>query len=74
MVFHDLNVEKEYQRLLAQHPDIPEINHPYINISDTLKAYFALVDYFTDPSSNVTETMLVGIRSIDLLYSALTRQ
>ena len=74
MKFNDLSIEKEYERLLSQYADIEGIKHPLINFSDTLRAYFALVDYFTDASSEVSETMLVGIRSTDLLYSALTRQ
>ena len=43
-------------------------------MSDALRAYFALADYFTDPSAECSERMLVGLRSADLLYSALARQ
>lgn len=43
-------------------------------MSDTINAYFALADYFSDPSSENIEKMLVGLRSSDLLYSALSRQ
>ena len=68
------NLEREYQRLRTEHPDIEELNHPYMNMSDALRAYFALADYFTDPSAECSERMLVGLRSADLLYSALARQ
>lgn len=74
MLFNDPSIEKEYNRLLEKHSDIMGVGHPLINLSDTLRAYFCLADYFTDSSSKNVETMLVGIRSIDLLYSALTRQ
>ena len=74
MRFNNKEIENEYYRLQKMYSDIPEIEHPLINVSDTLKAYFALADYFTDSSSNTTESMLVGIRSMDLLCSALSRQ
>lgn len=74
MKFNNRELEKEYNRLCNQYPDLENLVHPYINISDTLKAYFALADYFTDPTSGATESMLIGIRSMDLLYSALGRQ
>ena len=70
------DLREEYHRLTKLYPDISELTHPYINISDSLKAYFILADYFTDPSANkdTQESMLVGLRSIDLLASALGRQ
>ena len=74
MLFSDSTITKEYERLISLYPDSLEYNHPLINISDVLRAYFTLADYFTDPSSESTETMLVGLRSADLLYSALSRQ
>ena len=56
-------------------PDIEGLSHPFINSSDVLHAYFILVDYFTDVSApGEVETMLVGLRSTDLLGSALGRQ
>lgn len=65
----------EYTRMHKSIPDIEGLSHPYINASDVLHAYFILVDYFTDTSaSDEAETMLVGIRSTDLLGSALGRQ
>lgn len=74
MKFNDISIAKEYERLLKEYKDLEGMEHPLINASDTLRAYFCLADYFTDPSSDTTETMLVGIRSTDLLYSALSRQ
>lgn len=51
------------------------IDRDLINISDILKAYYILADYFTDPSTNqVREKMMVGVRSYDLLASAVGRQ
>jgi hypothetical protein len=74
MVFNNPDIEKEYNRLVDLYPDLPEYRHPLINVSDALRAYMALADYFSDPSSDVSETMLVGLRSEHLLYSALSRQ
>lgn len=70
----DLRVE--YDRLSKECPDIDGLSGPrMINVSDTLRAYFILADYFTDPTSgNEVEHMLVGLRSYDLLASALGRQ
>ena len=74
MQFSNSEVLKEYKRLTLLHPDVPEYKHPLINCSDVLRAYFSLADYFTDPSSESEEKMLIGLRSADLLYSALSRQ
>lgn len=74
MYFVSSEIEEEYNRLANLFPDLPEYKHPLINFSDALRAYMTLADYYTDPSSNYTETMLVGLRSADLLYSALSRQ
>lgn len=44
-------------------------------ISDILRAYFILADYFTDPTADAkSESMLIGIRDMNLLISALGRQ
>ena len=52
-----------------------DIDKELINVSDVLKAYYILADYFTDPSiDQVREKMLVGVRSFDLLSSAVSRQ
>lgn len=45
------NLRNEYEYLKANNADIEGIEHPLVNISDTLKAYFILAHYFTDPSS-----------------------
>ena len=74
MVFVSPDIEQEYKRLTGLYPDIEGQKHPLLNVSDVLKAYFCLADYFSDPSSESEETMLVGLRSADLLYSALSRQ
>ena len=68
------DLEAEYERLLSENPDIEELCGDYINVSDTLKAYFILADYFTDPTSEVVEKMLIGVRDFNLLISALCRQ
>lgn len=70
----DLRVE--YDRLSKECPDIDGLSGSrLINVSDVLRAYFILADYFTDPTSgDEVEHMLVGLRSYDLLASALGRQ
>ena len=65
---------QEYEYYSGQISDIPEIKPPLINISDTLKAYFILADYFTDESSDNVESMLIGVRDVGLLSSAISRQ
>lgn len=74
MRFNNPVIEKEYERIHNENPDLSNLKHPLINVSDALRAYFCLADYFTDESSNTVETMLIGVRSMDLLYSALGRQ
>ena len=69
------NLKNEYDFLVRNNPDIEGLDHPLINLSDTFQAYYILVHFFTDTSStDESEKMLVGIRSIDLLASALCRQ
>ena len=68
------DLKKEYDYLIEHNSDIEGIEHPLINISDTLKAYFILAHYFTDPSSKCQERMLIGVRDINLLGSAIGRQ
>lgn len=52
-----------------------EMENDLINVSDVLKAHYILADYFTDSSSGEEiESMLVGVRSYNLLASALGRQ
>ncbi len=74
MEFVSNDIKKEFERLVALHPDVDDMAHPLINMSDAFRAYFTLADYFTDDTSENTEKMLVGLRSADLLYSALGRQ
>lgn len=65
----------EFNRYSNIYPDIEELALPIMNISDVLRAYFILADYFTDTTANVkAEKMLVGIRDMNLLISALGRQ
>lgn len=69
------DLKREYEFQIRNNPDLEGLEHPLINLSDTFRAYFILVHYFTDSSSEEeTERMLVGIRSVDLLASALSRQ
>lgn len=64
----------EFEYAMKQCSDL-DIDQNFINISDVLKAHFILADYFTDASSGLeTERMLVGVRSYDLLGSAIGRQ
>ena len=63
----------EYDKLKV--PIIDALAAPYINTDDVLKAHYILADYFTDESSGIpAEKMLAGLRSPDLLYSAICRQ
>ena len=60
---------------VSQCPDYDEIRKPLVNVSDVLKAHYILADYFTDPTANgEVESMLVGVRSFNLLTSAICRQ
>lgn len=68
------NLKREYEYLISHNSDIVGIKPPLINISDTLKAYFILAHYFTDPSSEYEEKMLIGVRDFNLLGSAIGRQ
>lgn len=74
MEFFDQDIKKEYLRMCSENPNIKDLSYPLMNVSDALKAYYTLVDYFSDQSASSVETMLVGIGRVDLLYSALGRQ
>lgn len=68
-------LKNEYLRVAGKCSPIEELRHPLITVEDVLRAYFILADYFTDDSGgNPKESMLVGLRSEELLASALTRQ
>lgn len=69
------DLKREYLYLTKTNPDIDGLSHPFLNLSDAFRAYFILIHYFTDASTDEEkESMMVGIRSIDLLASALGRQ
>lgn len=66
---------KAYEKDLGQFEDYADIVSPLINVSDVLKAHYILADYFTDTTADAEiEKMLVGVRSYDLLASAVCRQ
>lgn len=68
-------LKAEYEREHNAIPDIECISAPLVNISDVLRAYFILADYFTDPSSGQNiEPMLIGVKDRGLLSSAVCRQ
>lgn len=68
-------LRQEYEYYANNNPDIDGLDPPFINLSDTFRAYFILVHYFNDDSGgDEREKMCIGIRSIDLLASALCRQ
>ena len=65
----------DYERELKAIGDVDGIRPPLINISDILRAYYILADYFTDASSDKqVEAMLVGVKNRNLLGSAVSRQ
>lgn len=69
------NLRSEFEIATKKLPDIKEIGYPLINASDVLRAHYVLVDYFTDKSANTNEeSMLNGIRDVNLLGSAIGRQ
>lgn len=52
-----------------------ELKSPLVNEEDILRAHYILADYFLDDTANAeVEKMLVGVRSVDLLSSAVSRQ
>ncbi len=69
-------LRREYERWSSNNPDIQGLEVSYINVSDVYNAYFILADYFTDSTvaESERESMHFGLRSKDLLVSALTRQ
>ena len=69
------DLRREYNFYTTQNPDMDGYKHPLINLSDVFRAYFILIHFFTDESSDdEQEQMMTGIRSVDLLQSALFRQ
>lgn len=68
------DLKEAYEYDIKQCADL-YIEANLINVSDVLKAHYILADYFTDRSStDETEKMLVGVRSYNLLASAIGRQ
>lgn len=68
-------LKREYSRVSGMCSPVEGLQHPMITVEDVLRAYFILADYFTDDSGgNERESMLVGLRSEELLASALSRQ
>ena len=74
MRFRDPSIQAEYDRLIADLPEQEGLCAPLCGVYDALAAYFALADFFTDPENGEVEDMLIGLRSADLLGSALGRQ
>ena len=69
------DLKREYDFLVKNYLDIEGLHHPLMNLSDAFRAYFILIHYFTDTSTDdMKEKMMYGIRSVDLLASALGRQ
>lgn len=69
------HLQEKYEYYKKANPNIPEIGKPLMNISDILRAYFILADYFTDPTADAEiEPMLVEVLHMDMLISAITRQ
>ena len=69
------DLKKAFEYDISKCPDYEEIKIPLINVSDVLKAHYILADYFTDPTvDGEVESMLVGVRSFNLLTSAICRQ
>lgn len=68
-------LREQYDIAVKECDEIGILQHPLIGVGDVLRAYFILADYFTDDSGGAeVEKMLVGLRSKDLLSSALCRQ
>lgn len=69
------DLKESYNRYVRDYPDLSELHLPLMNVSDILRAYFILADYFTDATADAkVEKMLIGIRDMNLLVSALGRQ
>ncbi len=70
------NLKESYEQDLKKCKEIPGLIYPLINVKDVLQAHYILADYFTDASAegNESENILAGVRSEDLLASALGRQ
>lgn len=75
MKFLPQELQSAYEFDRKHYPDILDLSSPLINEDDVLRAHYILADFFTDPTAPVeAEKMLVGVRSYDLLSSAVSRQ
>lgn len=61
---------QDYLRIRKTLPDLENIASPLINIDDVLRAHYLICDYFRQTEEGV----LCGVKSPDLLYSAIGRQ
>ena len=68
------DLEKQYRYYADQISDIEGLARPFINISDVLLAYFVIADYFINPLNGSPEEMMIGVRDLNLLGSAVGRQ
>lgn len=57
------DLREEYERIAKNVPDIEGLQHPLINFSDVLHAYFILADYFTDESSDNIEICWLALEA-----------
>lgn len=73
-MFNILKLGEMYLEDCKNIQDLEGLEHPYINVSDVLRAHYYLADYFLDESSGEIENMSVGVRSYQLLGSAIGRQ
>lgn len=75
MRYLPIELRREYERLTNECSNVEGIISPLINVSDVLRAYVILADYFSDSSGDQkVETMLFGLRDYNLLASAVSRQ
>lgn len=76
MKFLPEDLKKAFEYDLKQCSNDKEfLQKPLMCAEDVLRAHYILADYFTDTTANADiEKMLVGVRSFDLLESAIHRQ
>ncbi len=75
MKFLPPELQKAYEYDRKKVPNANTLTSPFINEDDVLRAHYILADYFTDPTAPTeAERMLVGVKSFDLLSSAVSRQ
>lgn len=75
MKFLPKELQDSYEYDKKQISNTSLLSKPLINEDDVLRAHYILADYFTDPTApEESERMLVGVRSFNLLSSAVNRQ